>query len=98
MTDEARRIFDLMANGMRLIVPVGDRNLRLVPDERFGCHGPEQPVEFGPCHELWRMKMISALPKFTPQFKPGEGGKIGWAEMGFADKVPEDAEVYACAQ
>ena len=98
MTDEARRIFNLMGDGMRLIVAVGDRDLRLIPDKRFGCEHPEQIVEFDPCHELVRMGLISALPKVTSQFKRGEGGKIGWTEMGFADKVPEGAEVYAVTQ
>jgi hypothetical protein len=100
MSPEARQILDEMGQGMRLIVPIGDLNIRLIKDPRWAVTLQEREVAKQPVIELIRAGVISQLPKDTdPEILSGKrSGKIGWLEMFKNGEVPEGAHVYALTQ
>jgi hypothetical protein len=110
MTQEAKMILYFMdIHHMRLVVPdpTSGLPLRLAADKRLVMQGrvpKEQEVAQDPVRELIAAKPISPLPEFTPKFKPGEGGRLGWRDApgpegpGMLENPEGVAEVYACAQ
>lgn len=102
VSQEARSILLYMYEGnpLRLVVPAGDSGIFLIGDPRLR---DNRRVEIGgnaPVIELIRKRLIGQLPEHTPEWKTGQGGKIGWREMfkGHEALIPEGAQVYALMQ
>lgn len=87
-SDQAAGVFALMGDGMRLIVPVGEIGIKLVPDPRIDYIANEPPMDV-PQHaalELIRAGVIREITNRVEMFK------------GHEELVPEGAQVYAVYQ
>lgn len=98
LTEVAKRIFFLMQHScMRLIVPIGDRGMRLVDDPRLPWKQGHETI-----YIVDKMPMIELIRKglISPLSENGENNKIGWREMfkGHEDQIPEGAQVFCVTQ
>jgi hypothetical protein len=95
ISEQARIVHELMADGMRLIVPIGDIGIKLVPDPRYDhlAGAPSQSIPTDVALELIRGGFAGEQPI---ESQPGHGGFIGVKEMfsGHEDLVPDGAKVF----
>lgn len=102
VSPEARSILLRMceANPLRLIVPIGDVGIFLIGDPRLQDTRRVEVTESKPVIELIRKKLIGQLPEQSPDWRKGQGGKIGWRDMfkGHEAIIPEGAQVYVRMQ